>query len=63
MTVDEKPVKKPSGLVELALSLQGSTEDEPLKRFAAAVVAACDVDAPTMRRRVYAAVEALRDER
>ena len=53
--------KRPSGLVDLALRLQGAKESEPLKAFAAEVVGACDVSAVEMRRRVYLAVEQLRD--
>jgi len=55
--------KRPRGLVVLALSLQGSEESEPLKSFAAAVVAACDQPAAEMRRQVFTAVEALRAAR
>ena len=56
-----KPVRIPRGLVALALSLQGSTESEPLKAFAAAVVSAIDEPAPVMRRLVIKAAEELRD--
>lgn len=52
--------KKPKGLVALALSLQDAKEREPLKAFAAAVVAACDEPAAVMRRSVFDAVEALK---
>ena len=61
-TNGKKPAKKPAGLVALALSLSTYEEGEPLKAFAASVVAACDVPAADMRRAVFLAVEKLRDD-
>ena len=65
-----KPIRRPSGLMDLHLllmkDLEGTPEDAAvsafsLHTFADAVVRACDDSAPRMRARVFAAVEALRD--
>lgn len=59
-----KPAKRPSGLMDLHLRLTDGPEDPcpaALATFADAVVRACDAPASDMRRRVFAAVEALRD--
>ena len=64
MSEKTKPVKRPSGLMDLHLRL--TTEGNPpsveaMITFADAIVRSCDAPASEMRRRVFAAVEALRD--
>lgn len=61
-TNETKSVTKPKGLVDLVLKLHGATEDEPLKAFSMEVVAACDESAADMRRRIFAAVDYLREQ-
>ena len=67
MSEKTKPVKRPTGLMDLHLRLIEDTDgasDVPRHRlvdFADAIVRACDAPASEMRRRVFDAVETLRD--
>ncbi len=63
MSTKTKPAKRPDGLMDLHLRLmdEGSVPLPDLESFADAVVRACAASAPEMRRRVFEAVEALRD--
>ncbi len=60
-----KPAKRPANLMDLHIRITGTDEEriarEALDAFADAVVRACDAPASDMRRRIFAAVEALRD--
>jgi hypothetical protein len=64
-TAEKKPVKRPAGLMDLHLRLVDPSgkgiDAQALWEFADAVVRACAAPAPEMRRRIFLAVEALRD--
>ena len=59
-----KAAKRPGGLMDLHLTLcedDGAPDEGALRIFADAVVRACAAPASEMRRRIFDAVEALRD--